>query len=110
MFFWGLLQTQALAPIISLLQVFCQGICESISVHEMGFLRGVTVNKVRSSVLWLITLTCETFPIEGYQPLQEPKLLEASQASILLHYMDRLVSIMVDDDKVRASGDSVCVE
>ncbi|KAL8611258.1 hypothetical protein ACOMHN_013689 [Nucella lapillus] len=40
------------------------------------------------------------FPIPGYHPLQEPKLQEAGQADVLLQYVNRLVTFMVDEDKM----------
>ena len=40
------------------------------------------------------------FPKDCYLPLQDPKVLEASQATILLQYMERVVGVLVDEDKV----------
>lgn len=41
-----------------------------------------------------------TFPVPGYKPLQEPRWGEIRQAQALLRYLERLVSILLDDDKV----------
>ncbi|XP_025107715.1 E3 ubiquitin-protein ligase RNF123-like isoform X1 [Pomacea canaliculata] len=40
------------------------------------------------------------FPVPGYKPLQEPRWGEIRQAQALLRYLERLVSILLDDDKV----------
>ena len=114
--FSRLLQAQVLALIIALWQGFCLDISESRNLHEVdGVAREERKARKCRYIGWIKggvplvfeTLTCATFPIDGYQPLQEPKMLEASQADVLLRYVDRLVSIMVDDDKVRADGAAV---
>lgn len=40
------------------------------------------------------------FPVEDYQPLQDPKVLDACQARVLLHYTEKLVTILVEEDKM----------
>lgn len=48
------------------------------------------------------------FPIPGYQPLQEAKVREVRQAHMLLQYLHRLVSVMVDEDRVVGIDVTTC--
>ena len=49
---------------------------------------------------YLLPERCLTYPIEGYRPLQTPRLVEVAQAELLFTYLHNLLPKVVEDDQV----------
>ncbi|KAH9496305.1 hypothetical protein Btru_010563 [Bulinus truncatus] len=51
---------------------------------------------------FIIILTTSKYPIDGYKPLQSPRLVEVAQAEVLFTYLHNLLPKMMEEDQGQA--------
>ncbi|KAK7493950.1 hypothetical protein BaRGS_00014832, partial [Batillaria attramentaria] len=76
-----------------------------VEFFRNGHSMGVAFHGVKTGPGYAYFPAVSLSMVPGYKPLQEPKVVEVKQAQVLLQYLEKLVSLMVDDDRGKTSRD-----